>query len=139
MFQAHAMRFLHGNCLPADLIHQHLGDLFGPMTMAYSTVKHTIREMSWTTSEASQGILKSRPPNYSLDGSIQHLLNRDPGSSVREIAQELHLPASTVFHVLTAGMRSSYRKCHLVLHMLTREQKEDRFRQSCELLDVLQA
>jgi hypothetical protein len=72
------------------------------MAMAYSTVTRTIREMSWTTPEASQEMLKGRPRNYSLDRSIQDLLNRWPGSSVPEIAQELQLPASTVLYVLTA-------------------------------------
>jgi translation initiation factor 2B subunit (eIF-2B alpha/beta/delta family) len=67
------------------------------MAMAYSTVTRTIKEMSGTTREATEEILKSRPPSYSLDRSIQNLLNREPGSLVREIAQELYVPASTVF------------------------------------------
>jgi hypothetical protein len=104
MSQADAVRFLRGNGLPTDVIHQHLVDVFGPMAMAYSTVTRTIREMSWTTCEATQEILKGRPPNYSLDCPIQDLLNREPGSSVREIAQEPQLPASTVFYVLTSRM-----------------------------------
>jgi hypothetical protein len=49
--------------------------------------------MSWTTCEATQAILKGRPANYFLDSSIQDLLNRQPGSSVREIVQERQLPA----------------------------------------------
>jgi hypothetical protein len=92
MSQADAVRFLHGNGLPADVVHHHLVDVFGPMAMAYSTVTRTMREMSWTTPEATQEILNGRPPNYSLDRSIQDLLNREPGSSVREIAQELRFP-----------------------------------------------
>jgi hypothetical protein len=141
MSQADAMRFPHGNALAADVIHQHLVDVFGPMAMAYSTVTRTIREMSWTTPEATQEILKGRQPHYSLDRSIRDLLNREPGSSLREIAQELQLPASMVFYVLTARMGYSYRKCHPVPHNLTgkQKQKEERFRQSCELLEVLQA
>jgi DNA-binding IclR family transcriptional regulator len=94
--------------------------------------------MSWTIPEATQAIVKGGPPNYSLDRSIRDLLNREPGSSVREIAYELQLPASTVCYVLTARMGYSYRKCRLVRHMFTPKQKEDRFRQSCELLEVLQ-
>jgi hypothetical protein len=141
MSQADAVRFLHGNAFPTDVIHQHLEDVFGPMAMAMasSMVTRTIREMSWTTAEATQEILKGRPPNDSLDRSIQDLLNPEPGSSVRDIAQELQLPASTLLYVLTARMGFSYGKCHLVPHILTPKQKEDRFRQSCELLEVLQA
>jgi hypothetical protein len=107
--------------------------------MAYSTVTRSVREMSWTTPEVTQELLKGRPSDYSLDRSIQDLLNREPGSSVREIAQELQLPAATVFYVLTARMGYSYRKCYLVLQRLTRKQKEDRFQQNCELLEVFQA
>jgi hypothetical protein len=121
MSQADAVRFLHGNGLPADVIHQHLVDVFGPMAMAmgYSTVTCTIREMSRTTPEATQEILKGRPPNYFLGRSIQDLLNREPGSFVREIAQERQLPASTVFYVSTARMGYRYRKCRHVPHMLS--------------------
>jgi hypothetical protein len=104
MSQADAVRFLHRNGLLVDLIHHHLVDVFGPMAMAYSTVTRTIREMSWTTPEPTHEILKGRPPNYSLDRSIQDLLNREPRSSVREIAEELQLPALTVFYVLTVRM-----------------------------------
>jgi hypothetical protein len=43
MSQADAVRFLHGNGPPADVIHQHLVDVFGPMAIAYSTVTRTIR------------------------------------------------------------------------------------------------
>jgi hypothetical protein len=82
MSQADAVRFLRGNGIPADVIRQHLVDVFGPMAMAmtYSTVTGTIREMSWTTPEATQEILKGGPLNYPLDGSIQDLLNRKSGS-----------------------------------------------------------
>jgi hypothetical protein len=106
MSQPDAVRFLHGNGLSADVIHQHFVDVFGPMVMAmvYSTVTRTIKEMSWTTPEAAQEILKSRRPNYSLDRSIQDPLNREPGSSVREIAQELQLPASTILYVTLSRM-----------------------------------
>jgi hypothetical protein len=48
MSQADAVRFLHGKGFPADVIHQHLVDVFGRMAMACSTVTRTTREMNWT-------------------------------------------------------------------------------------------
>jgi transposase len=138
MSQADAVRFLHANGLPADVIHEHLVEVFGPIAMAYSTVTRTIRQTSWTTPEANEEISRGRPPNFVLDRLIQRMLDREPEASVREIAQELQLSASTIFYVLTTRMGYRYRKCHVVPHLLTVKQKEDRVRQSVDLLGTLQ-
>jgi hypothetical protein len=139
MSQHDAVRFLHHNGLPADLIHEHLVEVFGPLAMAYSTVTRTIRQLSWTTPEEQDDISKGRPSDFRIDAAIQDVIDRDPGASVRQIAKELRLSSSTIFYVLTNRMEYSYRKCHLVPHTLSEIQRRDRFQQSCELLKELEA
>jgi hypothetical protein len=119
MSQHDAVRFLNDQGLPADVIHDHLVELFGDKALAYSTVTRTLRQPSWTISELPKG----RPPNFSIDAAIFHVLNRDPTRSLRELAEELRLSVSTVFYVLTTRMGYCYRKCRLVPHALSPHQK----------------
>jgi hypothetical protein len=134
MSQHDAVRFLSDQGLPANVIHEHLVEVFGDKALAYSTVTRTLRETSWTISELPKG----RPPNFSIDASIVGLLDRDPTRSLREIAEELRLSVSTIFYVLTTRMGYCHRKCRLVPHALSPQQKEDRLTKSRALLAVLQ-
>jgi hypothetical protein len=138
MSQADAVRFLQANDLPANVIHQHLREVFGSMVMAYSTIMPTVRQTSWTIPKAGDDIPKDRPPHSFLDNSIQDILTRELGAAVQEIAQELRISASTVFYLLTNRMTYSYRKCHFMPHGLTERHEQNRFQQSCALLDILQ-
>jgi hypothetical protein len=125
MSQADAVRFLHENGLPADIIHDHLVEVFGPLAMAYSTVTRTVREMSWRAPETDEVISRARRPNHRLETLVQDLLGRKPGASVREIATELHLSPSTVFYVLTNQLGYGSRKCRIVPHALSPRQHQD--------------
>jgi hypothetical protein len=91
MSQEDAVRFLGCQGLSAGPIHQRLGDLFGDKAIGYSTATHTIRQLSWPVRET----LKDRPANFSIDAAILTVLNGDSTASVREIAQEAKLSAST--------------------------------------------
>jgi predicted transcriptional regulator len=105
--QHDTVRFLYDEGLPADAIHQHFTEVFGEKTMAYSTITWIFREMSWTGLEIQEG----RPPNFSIDATILRVLNRDPTTSIREIAREARLQASTIFYALTPRMSYNYRRC----------------------------
>jgi hypothetical protein len=76
--------------------------------------------------------------NFSLDTAILKVLDDDPAASMREIAPEAKLSASTVFYILTTRMGYIYRKCRLVQHNLSEPHKIDCLRQSHKLLEVLQ-
>jgi hypothetical protein len=78
------------------------------------------------------------PPNFSIDTSIFRVLSRDPTASIPEIAREARLPASTIFYGLTTRMGYTYRRCRLVPHNLSVQQRNDRLKQSRELFEVLQ-
>jgi hypothetical protein len=104
MSQHDAVRFLSSEGLPADIIHQHLIEVFGEMAMAYSTVTRTLRERSWTLTD----IPKGRPPNFLIDAAILRVLDRDPAASLREIAEQAKLPPSTVHYVFTTRIGYRY-------------------------------
>jgi hypothetical protein len=134
MSQHEPVRFLQSEALPADIIHEHLIEVFGGMAMKYSTVTRTIREMSWTP----KNIPKGRPPNVAIDTAILRVLARDPAASPREIADEAKLPLFTVYYVLTIRIGYKFRRCRFVPHALSAQQKEARLTQSRELLQVLE-
>jgi hypothetical protein len=74
MSQQDAVRFLHDEGLPTNVIHQDLVQVFGEKAMAYSPVRQTVTQMSWTGHE----IPKGRSPNCRIDTAIFKVLNRDP-------------------------------------------------------------
>jgi hypothetical protein len=96
MSQGDAVHFLYENGLQADIIHDHLVEVFGPVVMAYSTVTRIMREMSSRAPETDEAI----PSKHRLETLIQNVLGREPGASVREIATELRVSALTAFYVL---------------------------------------
>jgi hypothetical protein len=53
--QHDAVRFLHSESLPADIIHEHLVPVFGDQAIAYSTVTRTLKELNWTAAEIPKG------------------------------------------------------------------------------------
>jgi hypothetical protein len=59
MSQHDAIRFLDDERLPANVIHEHLLELFGDKALASSTVTPTVRQTSWAMSKVPKG----RPPN----------------------------------------------------------------------------
>jgi hypothetical protein len=128
------VHFLHDEDLPADTIHKHLVELLEEKAMTYSMITRAFREMIWTGPE----IQKGRPSNFFITTIIFLVLNRDPTASMREIAPEARLPASTIFYVLTAHIGYNYRICRLVSHNLSAQQRNDRLKQSRELFEVLQ-
>jgi hypothetical protein len=107
--------------------------VFREKAMTYSTITRTRREMNCTGPK----IQKGKPPNFSIDATIRRVLNRDPTASIREIAREARLLASTIFSVLTTLMGDNYRRCQLVPHNLSAQQRNDRLKQIRELLEML--
>jgi hypothetical protein len=77
------MRFLHDQGLRAEVISQHLVDVFGDMALAHFTITRTLRQVSWATPE----MLKGRPANFSIDPVILCVLSRGPTASLGGIAE----------------------------------------------------
>jgi hypothetical protein len=57
MSQHDAVQFLNDEGLPANVIHEHLVELFDDKALASSTVTRTVRQRSWTMSEDPKGAL----------------------------------------------------------------------------------
>jgi hypothetical protein len=134
MAKGDAVRFLHDEDLPADIIHQHLLEVLGEKTMASSTITRTLRETNWT----GPGIQSGRTPTFAIDGTLLRVLNRDPTVPIREIARETRRPASTTCYVFITRMGYNCRRCRFVPHNLSVQQRNDRLKQSLVLLEVLQ-
>jgi hypothetical protein len=104
MSQHDVIRFLYSQGLTADIIHQHLVEVFGEMIIAYSTITRIIRERSWTPKD----IPKGRPRHLSIDAAVLRLRDRDPAASLREIVEQAKLSVSIVHYVLTTRIDYKY-------------------------------
>jgi hypothetical protein len=79
-----------------------------------------------------------RSPNFLVDAAILRVLNRDPTKLLHEVAEELGLSVWTTLVVITTRLGYWYRKCRLVPHALSPQQKEDRLTKSRDILSLLQ-
>jgi transposase len=64
----------HDEGLSAKEIHERLVDIFGGLTMPYSTVTGTLRETCWTPSEERSQNFGGRPSNFDHDRRILSVL-----------------------------------------------------------------
>jgi hypothetical protein len=121
----------------ATEIHHHLVQAFGEPAIVYSTVTRIIRQSSWAIPEEDARDLGGRSPNQAISARIRQVLDESPGTSIRQIADEAEIPASTVWYVLTTRMGYAWRKCRLIPYILTEAQQQQRIHQSQLLLAIL--
>jgi hypothetical protein len=67
MNQKDLVLFFHKECLTAKAIHERLFERFGPLSMPYSTVTITLREICWTPFEEESRNFGGRLPNLDYD------------------------------------------------------------------------
>ena len=70
--------------------------------------------------------------------AIQSILDNHPNSSVRIIAEETQIPATSVWRTLVSDMELKFQVPILAPHDLTFEMKQKRIEKSIELLRVLE-
>jgi hypothetical protein len=92
---------LHTHGKLATKIRQHLVRTFGELASVYSTVARSVRQSSWAFREEDARDLSERSPNQPINARIRHVLDEGPGVSIRQLANETEIPASTVWYLLT--------------------------------------
>jgi hypothetical protein len=125
---------LHAEGQSTTEIHRHLVQVFGELAIAYSTVSRTIRALRWAAPDEEARNLCGRPPNLTIDARIQQFLIDNPGRSIRQIATGTRIPASVVWHVLTARLEYVWRKCRPAPDTLSKAKRVERLQRSQVLL-----
>jgi putative heme iron utilization protein len=105
--------------------------------MPNSIVARTIRKTTWTSSEERSQNFGRRSPDFDHDARILSVLEREPNASLREIADEMHIPKSTVFDILREHLNYSARNYRFVPHTLTEAQRRARVKKSTAFLSFL--
>jgi hypothetical protein len=87
--------------------------------IAYSTVTRTVRQSSRAVPEEDVRAFGGQSLNQTIDARTRRVLDENSGASIRQIANEAEIPASTVSSVLTTRMGYVWRKRRLVTDTLT--------------------
>jgi hypothetical protein len=78
-------------------VHRHLVQVFGELTMAYSTVTVTVSQFGWAVTKKDTRGFSGRPPSQAVGVRIRRVLDEIPGTSIHQIVNETEIPASTVW------------------------------------------
>jgi histone-lysine N-methyltransferase SETMAR len=105
--------------------------------MPYSIVLRAIRKISGIPSEERSQDFGGRVPNLDYDARILSALEREPNTSLWEIAHETRIPKSTVFDILRERLKYSAINDGFVPHTLTEGQRRERVDKSTALLSLL--
>jgi transposase len=126
--------FLARKWLTYREIHNELIAVLGSDAVAYSTVTKYLRNQHLS-------LLVSKLPENSasiiIEGAILDALNKQPFSSIRELAQLTCIPRTTVYRHLTKSLGFEVKHLHWVPHELTTAQKRQHIALSRQLLQDL--
>lgn len=93
---------------------------------------HVLRDANPTPSAP-----KGRPSDHKIDEEIVKCLDETPTASVRQIADTINVPKSTVYRHLTQDLGYKFRNVRWIPHFLDEAQKQQRVIQSKALLNLL--
>jgi hypothetical protein len=128
---------LHVQGKLATKIHHDLNRAFGELAIACLTVMRNVRESSWAIPKEDVRDLGGRPPNHEIDARIRRVLDELPDTSIRQIANEAEIPASTFWYLSKIKTGYLWRKCRLVPHAFIEAQRQQWPKQSQLLLTTL--
>jgi hypothetical protein len=102
-------------------------------------VKHWLHETKLHRSDLSDRPSSGRLPFENIDARILEVLEAEPWSSVRTIAELRKIPASTVHLHLTTSLNMKSQHFKGITHFLDDDLRVKRLEDARQLLDVLQA
>ena len=123
--------FLAMKGLSATDVHNELVAVLDPDAITYSTVTSYLRQRQFPaiSSEPSD-----EPPTTIIDDAILDALDKQPFSSVRELAKLTCIPTTTVYRHLTRSLGFVETHLRWVPHTLTNTHKAQRIALSNQLL-----
>jgi hypothetical protein len=92
--------FLAMKGLSARDVHNELVAVLGPDAIVFSIVTSYLRQQQFPTISSEP----SEPPTTSIDDAVLDALDKQPFSSVRELAKLTCIPSTTVYRHLTRSL-----------------------------------
>jgi hypothetical protein len=123
--------FLAMKRLSARDVHNELVAVLGLNATAYSTVTSCLRQRQFPAISSGPA---DEPPAAMIDDAILDALDKQPFSSVRELAKLTFIPTTTVYRHLTRSLGFVLKRLRWVPHTLTDTQKAQRITLSNQLL-----
>jgi hypothetical protein len=117
--------------LSARDVHNELVAVLGPDAIAYSTVTSYRRQRQFPTISSEPS---DEPPTTIIDDAILDALDKQPFSSVKELAKLTCIPTTTVYRHLTRSLGFIVKHLRWVPHSSTDTKKAQRITFSNQLL-----
>lgn len=105
--------------------------------LSYEQVKTIWRNYVLRDAKPTPSAPRRRPSDHKIDEEIVKCLDETPTASVRQIADTINVPKSTVYRHLTEDLGYKFRNVRWIPHFLNESQKQQRVIQSKALLDLL--
>jgi hypothetical protein len=137
--QMYVVTYLHRKGMKLPAIVTELAAVDYEDVFDENRAKYWLHEMKLHHSNLSDRQSSGRPPIEDIDARILQVLEAEPWSSVRMIAEFLKIPASTVHLHLTTSLNMKNRHFKWVPHFLDDNLRAKRLEGARQLLDVLQA
>ena len=115
-----------------------IDSVFGENSYSYQTITKTIRATSFTSSQQGKEKMEENFVHQQRIQIIKKILDDFPFSSLREIAQESHIPKTTVYRILRKDLGYVLKHLKWIPHLLTSSQKVSLINLSKSLFTVLQ-
>jgi hypothetical protein len=135
--QRHVIKFLYTKKFALDRIVAEFASVYGEQVSAKKSVGHWIHQAKLKRSDIEDEVKHGRLPLDDVDARILACLGHEPFSSTRSIAQALGLAPATVHRHLTISLDIQSRHFPWVVHVLTRELRDQWIKGARALLDVL--
>jgi hypothetical protein len=137
--QRDVVSYLHRKDMKLPAVVAEIGAVYHIDAFDENRMKYWLHEIKLHGSNLSDRPSSRRPPSEDIDAQIQQVLEAEPWSSVRTIAEFLMIPESTVHLHLTTSLNMKSRYFKWVPHFLDDNLRAKRLEGARQLLDVLQA
>lgn len=116
-----------------------MDEMFGQEAFSLATIFKYANEEKFQFNTSQNHELPGRKPDEQLIKRINEILNDEPFSSVRDIANQLRENPSTIYRYLTSYIGLVYKHSRLVPHQLSDFQRMTRIAQSIDLSRVIES
>ena len=118
--------YLHKKGLTPYEIQSEIDSVFGENSYSYQAITKTIRATSFTPSQNGNEKFEDKFLHQQRIQIIKKILEDFPFSSLREIAQEGHIPKTIIYRIIRTDLRYVVNHLRWIPHILTCSQKVSR-------------